>query len=241
MKTSQEIGKPINRLEGNLKVTGAAKYAGEYNVGDLSHGYIANSTITKGKIIEIDESKAAAVSGVIAIITHKNRTKLPWFDMLYADMDAPPGTPFKPLYNENILYNGQPIALVVAETFETARYAASLLAITYEEEGFETELAAHLDEARDPKKGMATAIKPLPPANKGDFEAAYKDAFARYEGEFTHGAEHHNPLELFATTTVYEGKGKLTVYDKTQGTSNCQLYIANVFGLHYNEDRKSVV
>ena len=197
MKTSQEIGKPINRLEGNLKVTGAAKYAGEYNVGDLSHGYIANSTITKGKIIEIDESKAAAIPGVIAIITHKNRTKLPWFDMLYADMDAPPGTPFKPLYNENILYNGQPIALVVAETFETARYAASLLAITYEEEAFETELAAHLDEARDPKKGMATAIKPLPPTNKGDFEAAYKDAFARYEGEFTHGAEHHNPLELF--------------------------------------------
>ncbi|MEZ7516684.1 xanthine dehydrogenase family protein molybdopterin-binding subunit [Flavobacterium frigidarium] len=237
MKTSQEIGKPINRLEGNLKVTGAAKYAGEYNVGDLSHGYIANSTITKGKIIEIDESKAAAVPGVITIITHKNRTKLPWFDMLYADMDAPPGTPFKPLYNENILYNGQPIALVVAETFETARYAASLLAITYEEEAFETELAAHLDEARDPKKGMATAIKPLPPTNKGDFEAAYKDAFARYEGEFTHGAEHHNPLELFATTAVYEGKGKLTVYDKTQGTSNCQLYIANVFSLHYNDVR----
>ena len=237
MKTSQEIGKPISRLEGKLKVTGAAKYAGEYNVADLVHGYIVNSSITKGKIIDIDESAAAAVPGVIAIISHKNRTKLPWFDMLFADMDAPPGTPFKPLYDEKIKYNSQPIALVIAETFETARYAASLLKVNYEEAPFETELTAHLAEARDPKKGMATAIKPLPPSDKGDFETAYNEASAQYEGEFFHGPEHHNPLELFATTTIYEGKGKLTVYDKTQGTSNCQLYIANVFGLHYNDVR----
>jgi xanthine dehydrogenase YagR molybdenum-binding subunit len=237
MKTSKQIGKSINRLEGNLKVTGAAKYSGEYNVPDLVQGYIVNSTITKGKILEIDESMARALPGVIEILSHNNRTKLAWFDIMYADMDAPPGTPFKPLYNEEILYNGQPIALVVADTFETARYAASLIKVSYEQEPFKTELAAHIEDARDPKKGMATALKPLPPSPSGDFEETYKNADVKYAGEFIHGAEHHNPLELFATTTVYEGDGKLTVYDKTQGTNNCQVYIANVFGLHYKDVR----
>ncbi|TXD83155.1 xanthine dehydrogenase family protein molybdopterin-binding subunit [Subsaximicrobium wynnwilliamsii] len=237
MKISKQIGKSVNRLEGHLKVTGAAKYAGEYDVPGLLQGYIVNSTITKGKILEIDESAAHALSGVVAIFSHNNRTKLPWFDIMYADMDAPPGTPFKPFYNDQILYNGQPIALVVAETFETARYAATLIKVTYDEEPFETELAAHLDDARDPKKGIATFIKPLPPSANGDFEKAYNDADVQYAGEFIHGTEHHNPLELFTTTTVYEGDGKLTVYDKTQGTSNCQIYIANVFGLHYKDVR----
>ncbi|MCG9793841.1 xanthine dehydrogenase family protein molybdopterin-binding subunit [Flavobacterium algicola] len=237
MKTSKQIGKPVSRLEGNLKVTGAAKYAADYNESDLVHGYIVNSTITKGKIIAIDESSARKISGVIEIYSHTNRSKLPWFDILYTDMDAPPGTPFKPLYNNQVLYNGQPIALVVAECFETSRYAASLLKITYEEETFETELMMRLAAARNPKKGMATSIKPLPPSPTGNFEEAYEQADAKYEGEFFHGAEHHNPLELFATTTIFEGDGKLTVYDKTQGTNNCQIYIANVFGLHFKDVR----
>ncbi|WP_034894899.1 xanthine dehydrogenase family protein molybdopterin-binding subunit [Gillisia sp. Hel_I_29] len=237
MKTSHSIGKPIDRLEGHLKVTGAATYAAEYEVGDLLHGYVVNSTITKGKIIDIDEQAARELPGVIEVFSHNNRSKLPWFDILYADMDAPPGTPFKPLYDENVLYNGQPIALVVAETFETARYAASLIKITYEESKFKTSLLSNLQDSRSPKKGMATVVKPLPPDDKGNFEKAYAAANVTYEGEFNHPPEHHNPLELFATTTVYEGKGKLTVYDKTQGTSNSQLYIANIFGLHYKNVR----
>lgn len=237
MKNNPQIGLPINRLEGELKVTGSAKYAGEYQVEDLLQGYIVNSTITKGKILDIDESLAKAVPGVLHILSHKNRPKLAWFDFMYTDMDAPPGVPFKPLYNDEIVYNRQPIALVIAETFEAARYAASLLKVSYKEEGFKTDLAANLSEARNPKKGMATFLKPLPPKPTGDFDKAYKQAAAKYEGEYLHGTEHHNPIELFATTSVYEGDGKITVYDKTQGTNNCQIYIANVFGLHYKDVR----
>lgn len=237
MKTQEQIGKPVSRLEGHLKVTGAAKYSDEYEVPELLFGYIVNSSITKGKILEMDESLAREMPGVIDILSHNNRTTIPWLDTMFADMDVPPGSPFKPLLDENIKFNGQPIALVVAESFELARYAASLLKISYEEESFSSNLKENLGESRDPKKGLASLLKPLPPSPKGDFEEAYANADAQASGEFYHGAEHHNPLELFATTTVFEGDGKLRVYDKTQGTNNCQLYIANVFGLHYKDVR----
>ena len=235
MMKTKTVGRPINRLEGQLKVTGQAKYAGDYNQKDLAYGYIVNSTITKGFIIKIEEEAAREVAGVIEIFTHDNRPKLPWFDLLYADMDAPPGSPFKPLYDNEIKCNGQPIALVVADTFEKARYAASLLIITYDEENFNTKLKNNLDTAKDPQVGIAHLLKPLPPSPKGDFFEAYEEASYTAEENFYHGAEHHNPLELFATTTIYKDKGSLTVYDKTQGTTNSRLYISNIFGLHFKD------
>lgn len=227
----------MSRLEGYEKVTGSAKYAAEYNVPDLLYGYVVNSTITKGKILSIDPMAALAVSGVVKIFTHENRPSLARFDLQYADMDAPPGTVFKPLGDAAIRYNGQPVAVVVAEDFETARYAATLLKFVYEQEPFETLLDKNIGKARVPKKGLSTPLKPPPPRPTGDFEEAYEKAPFKVQADYFHGTEHHNPLELFATTTVYEGEGRLTVYDKTQGTINNQLYIANVFGLKYKNVR----
>ncbi|NTE02046.1 xanthine dehydrogenase family protein molybdopterin-binding subunit [Agrobacterium tumefaciens] len=235
--TNKTVGKPISRLEGKLKVTGTAKYAAEYDVHNLLYGYVVNSTITKGKILSIDVSKALALPGVTEILSHENRTKLAWFDLQYTDMDAPPGTVFKPFYDENILYNGQPIALVVAESFEMARYAATQIAFEYDEKPFQTCLDHNLDSSRVAKKGFATALKPPPPPPTGDFEKAYQNAAVKVETEYHHGTEHHNPIELFATTTIYQGDGKLTIYDKTQGTINNQLYVANIFGLKYKNVR----
>jgi xanthine dehydrogenase YagR molybdenum-binding subunit len=162
-----QIGKPISRLEGQLKVSGAAKYAGDYNVPDLLFGYVVNSTVTKGKIISIDTSEALALHGVVKVFTHENRPSTAWFDIQYADMDAPPGTVFKPLDNEEVKYNGQPIALVVANNFEIAREASILLKITYEAAPFETRLDEHLDKARNAKTGLATALKPRHPNRPG--------------------------------------------------------------------------
>jgi xanthine dehydrogenase YagR molybdenum-binding subunit len=237
MPLQPSVGKPISRLEGRLKVTGAATYAGDYNVPDLLHGYVVSSSITKGRIISINTDAAKALPGVIKIFTHENRPRLAWFDLQYADMDAPPGTVFKPLDSAEIKYNGQPIALVVANDFETARYAATLLEVAYEEAPFETCLDDNLDKARDPKTGLATMLKPPPPKPTGDFETAFEQSPFKVSEEYRHGVEHHNPIELFATTTVYEGDGKLTIYDKTQGTINSQIYVANIFGLHFKDVR----
>src|SRR5690606_39818819 len=112
-----------------------------------------------------------------------------------------------------------------------ARYAITMIEVIYEAKPFETNLYDNLFKARVPQSGLASLSKPLPPNPKGDFEKAFAEAAAKVSSEHFHGTEHHNPLELFATTTIYEGKGKLTVYDKTQGTINTQLYVANVFGL----------
>ncbi len=232
-----QIGQPISRLEGHLKVTGAAKYAGEYNLEGLLFGYVVNSTIVKGRIVSIDTESAKRIPGVIEIFTHQNRPSLAWFDMQYFDMDAPPGSPFRPLYDAQVKYYAQPVALVVAETFETARYVASILPIQYEEEAFDSDLKRNVNRARDPKLGLATMFKPLPPKPQGDFEQAFIEADAQVSSAYWHGTEHHNPMEMHATTTFYEKGGKLTIFDKTQGTVNSQLYACNVFGLSFSDVR----
>jgi len=231
MENIPSVGKPISRLEGHLKVTGSAKYAGEYDAPDLLYGYVVNSTITKGKIKSIDTSEVKKLDGVIEVFTHENKPSTAWFDFQYADMDAPPGKVFKPLNDDEIRYNGQPIALVVADTFEMARYAATKINVNYEKEDFETDLKTNLEKSRDPKKGLASMLKPPPPPPTGDFETEYENSFVKIDSKFSHGTEHHNPMEMYASTVIYEGKDKLKIYDKTQGTINSQMYVANVFGL----------
>jgi len=231
MENTPSVGKPISRLEGHLKVTGSAKYAGEYQADDLLYGYVVNSTVTKGKIKSIDTSEVITIAGVIEVFTHENKPSMAWFDFQYADMDAPPGTVFKPLKDNEIKYNGQPIALVVADSFELARYAATKLDIVYEQEDFETDLKTNLEKSRDPKKGLASMLKPPPPKPTGDFDKEYENSFIKTNSYFSHGTEHHNPMEMYASTVIYEGKDKLKIYDKTQGTINSQIYVANVFGL----------
>ncbi|UEG52154.1 xanthine dehydrogenase family protein molybdopterin-binding subunit [Mucilaginibacter daejeonensis] len=237
MGIQKQVGQPVSRLEGKAKVTGTAKYAAEYNVPGLLYAYVVNSTITKGKILSIDTDVAKAINGVVDILTHDNRPKLAWFDLQYADMDAPPGTVLKPLHDTDVKFYGQPVALVVANDLETARYAATLVKVEYEKDAYATNLTDNLKEARPAKKGMATALKPPPPAPVGDFVDAYAKAPFKVDATYQHGTEHHNPMEMFATTTVHEGDGKLTIYDKTQGTINNQLFVANVFGLSYKDVR----
>lgn len=236
------IGKPINRLDGLDKVTGKAKYAAEFDTPDLLHGYVVNSTIAKGKIKKIHVQDALSLPGVIKVFTHENRPKLAWFDMSYKDQDAPPGSPFRPLKDAKISYSAQPIALVIAETFELARYAASLITVEYEQVAHHTDLAENRHNAHKPATGMATLLKPPPPKPKGDFDAVFDAAPHQVTGEYVHGMEHHNPMEMFATTVVYEkgrnkSGGKYTVYDKTQGVTNSILYAAQVFDIPFKDIR----
>lgn len=236
------IGQPVKRVDGYDKVTGKATYAAEFNVPELTYGYVVSGTITKGTILAIDERAARAVPGVIEIFTHTNRPHTAWFDMNYKDLDAPPGSPFRPLRDDQINYNGQPVVLVVADTFEAARYAASLITISYDEVLHQTDLQDHLAEARDPKTGLATLLKPLPPKPRGNADAALAAAPVSISTHHVHGPQHHNPMELFSTTVDYgkednSGKPYLTIYDKTQGAYNSQLYVAQIFNLPFSHVR----
>jgi xanthine dehydrogenase YagR molybdenum-binding subunit len=225
--TTAHIGKPISRVDGRAKVTGRAKYAAEYNVPGLVYGHVVSGAVAKGKITRIDASEALALPGVLQVFTHENTPRLAWLDRSWRDELAPPGSPFRPLQDDAIRYSAQPVALVVADAFELARYAASLVRVEYEREAHETVLDERRDEAYRPKTRMG--IQP-PPSPRGHAERAFAAAPVQFEAEYRVPVEHHNPMELFGATVVHDEDGKLTVYDKTQGVQNVQDYLCNVFG-----------
>jgi xanthine dehydrogenase YagR molybdenum-binding subunit len=215
------IGTPTSRVDGRAKVTGEAKYAGEFNAPGLAFGSVIESTIPRGRIARIDTSEALRVEGVLDVVTHDNRPRMAGTDEAWKDDVAPEeGSPFRPLYDDKIMFSGQPVALVLAEEWEIARYAASLVRIEYEKQAFVTDVYKQRDQAFVVKK---------PDKPQGDAAKAFAAADVRHEAEYFIPTEHHNPMELFASTAMWDGGGKLTVYDKTQGVQNVQRYLCGVF------------
>ena len=231
--TTTYIGRAQNRIDGPAKVTGEAKYAAEYDAPGLAHGWVVGSAIARGRITRIDAQHALAVPGVLRVFTHENRPEVASYDRSDKKDVGVPGSRSRPLYDERIHYSGQPIALVVAERLETARYAASLVRVDYEQERHVTDLHEERDAAYDPKDedGSASA------KDRGDAEGAFAQASVRHEAEYTHPFEHHNPMEMHASTVVWHDDGKLTVYEKTQGAPRTQKYLTRVFGLSKEDVR----
>ncbi|MDB5966501.1 MAG: aldehyde oxidase [Polaromonas sp.] len=241
-------GDPVSRVDGRAKVTGAARYAAEHLTADMAFGVVVNSTVARGRITALHLAEAMAVPGVLDVLSHAHRPKTRSMDIFYKDMTSPAGTPFKPFYSDEVLYSGQPIALVLAETFEAARYAASLVRADYEVAPHDTNLMAGLARAHDPSR-LKVGFSP-PPKPTGDADAAFLAAPVKVAPEFYSGVEHHNPLEMHATTVLYgrggtaEGEGEdraaghLTIYDKTQSSQNSRWMVSHVFGL--GKDRVTV-
>ncbi len=225
---SSYIGTPVSRVDGHAKVTGAAKYASEFNAPDLAFACVIPSPIAKGRIARIDAREALETDGVIAVLTHENRPFMAQTGNAYKDDVAPEGAPFRPLYNSRIMFSRQPVALVVAEEWEIARFAASLVHVEYEEETHVTDLFQERDSAFE-LSGEAFAMSLATP--RGDADRAFAASERKHEADYFIPAEHHNPMELFGSTVIWEGDGKLTVYDKTQGVQNVQRYLCSVFGL----------
>jgi xanthine dehydrogenase YagR molybdenum-binding subunit len=231
-------GSATPRIDGVAKVTGAAKYAAEFNVSGLLYGSVVTATIAKGRIVQIDCSAAMRAKGVIDVLTHKHRPQMADNDQAYKDFVAPDGSPFRPLYDDKIKFSGQPIALVVAETSEIARFAASLVRVDYEQEGHVTDVLRRRD-AAVPIKPPANAADASfgPPKTRGNPEQTLAASAVRQEGEYYVPIEHHNPMELYAATAIYQADGKLTVYDKTQGVQNVQRYLCAALALKPEEVR----
>jgi xanthine dehydrogenase YagR molybdenum-binding subunit len=226
------IGTSTSRVDGVAKVTGVAKYAAEFNVLGLAYGSVVTSTIAKGRIVRIDPSAALRVKGVLDVLTHENRPPMAGNDEAYKDETAPAGSPFRPLYDSRIMFSGQPIALVVAETSEIARFAAPLVRVEYEKDAHITDVYRRR-EAATPVKPPTNPIEALftPPKTRGRPEQALAAAAVRHAAEYYVPIEHHNPMEPYAATVIYEANGKLTVYDKTQGVQNVQRYLCGVLGM----------
>src|SRR5215471_5345072 len=190
------IGTSTSRIDGIAKVTGAAKYSAEFNVPGLVYGSIVSATITKGHITRIDRSPALRVKGVIDVLTHDHRPPMADNDKAYQDDVAPTtGSPFRPLYDNKIMFNGQPIALVVAETSEIARCAASLVAAEYKTESHVTDMYRQRGAAitvEVPTTPIDTVM--VPPKMRGSPDQALAGAAVRHVGEYYVPIEHHNPM-----------------------------------------------
>ncbi len=236
------IGRPVERVDGRLKVTGGARYAAEFKTANLAHAVLVMSTIASGRICSIDTEAALSAPGVLAVITHENAPRLNFPERPQANDDfvAPVfGRSFPVLQESTIYFNSQPIAVVVAENLEQAEYAATLVRVDYEESKHVTSVEDEMARAfpsqdmlsKEPMMGRFADVV------RGDKDALSK-AVVAIDETYTIPIEHHNPMELLSTIAEWSGN-KLTLHDKTQWVSNTQRHVALVFGL--NEEDVHVI
>lgn len=230
------MGPARSRVDGRLKVTGAAKYAVEFAVPQCAHGWTVESNIAKGKITAIDTAAAQAVPGVLAVLTHLN---MPKFTEPPKKEERGTSSGIRneerfPLSDAGVHYAGQYVALVVAETIEQARYAASLVKVSYTPEEPLLTMEAAVKKAEKPKKNNDTPVQ----INKGDAAAALKDAsLVKIEQTYITPTETHNPIEMSGTIAHWESDKKLTLYDATQFVKGVQNILARALGLEREDVR----
>ena len=218
------IGQPVTRQDAALKVTGAAKYSAEFALPNLAHAVLVTAPVGRGTIRGFDLSAAQAATGVVKIITHENAPRLRVIEEKSAKKaKASFGESLLPFQNADIVYNGQAIAIVVADTYERARYAASLVVADIAVLAPATTLhdALVVDEPEG-KRAQSERGKPA---------EAFRDAAQKLDATYITPTEHHNPIEPHANIAQWDANGNLTVYQSSQSTSAPQATYAYVFEL----------
>jgi xanthine dehydrogenase YagR molybdenum-binding subunit len=206
------------RVEAREKVTGSGKYAAEYSVENVCYAAYAVSSIASGSIKSIAIKEAEKAQGVLKVITHKNKRTLPGWKSKKKIAKSRAGLTV--LHTDQIYFKGQPVAVVVAESWEDAVYAASLIKVEYIEKKFEVDF-----ESSRKKVELAEVGK-----ERGKVEE-WSNAGTVIEEEYTIAAEVHNPMEMHATIAEWTGSDKLKLYDKNQGVNNVQRIIGELFNI----------
>jgi xanthine dehydrogenase YagR molybdenum-binding subunit len=219
------IGKPLDRVDARAKVTGTATYAAEVPVANIAHAVIVGSLPARGTVMAVDVEAARRAAGVIAVLTKENAIALP-------DLNKKNGATDKilqALQDTELHYSDQPIALVIADTLERAQHAAWLVTATYAPGPAPVHdiAAAGVEKVKPPGGG------PLgePDSTRGDLVAGFAAAKLKVEGTYTTPIENHHPMEMHATTAVWQGDNALTVYDSTQGIFGVRNRLATIFGI----------
>lgn len=219
------IGQSISRVDGRLKVTGAAHYAAEFTFENLAHAVLIKSTIAKGRISEIDTTVAEQTPGVLAVITHLNAPRLNPY-MEGGHVRVKPGEKFVPLQSDAVYYDGQTIGVVVAETFEQARYAAEIVQVTYSKEPAIASVEQGLSQAYQPATFYGEELQ----VQRGDVTSALAQAEVRVDATYTTPIEHHNPMEPTAAIALWDGD-HLTIHDSTQWVIGTKQVVADTLGI----------
>jgi xanthine dehydrogenase YagR molybdenum-binding subunit len=216
------VGQSIDRLDGRRKVLGQAKYAAEDQPTGMAHAVLVQSTIAAGTITGIDTATARAMPGVLEILTADNADKLNLKEA------AQQSVPFPLLQGNDVLYSGQHVAVVIANTLQQAQAATAKVVVRYKTAEAVTQMDAVLNQAYAPKKfdnGRSKADTSI-----GDPDGAMQGAAARVDATYTTPIEHHNPMEPHATIAQWDGD-RLMVRTATQGISGTQQTLASLFAL----------
>ena len=218
------VTQPIDRTDGPLKVSGQARYAAEFQLPRLAHAVIIQSTIPAGTIASLDAAAAHKAPGVLLVLSHANAPKLPQGGK--AAIKPPAGRVLSLLQDNVVHYNGEPIAVVVADSFEHAMAAAALVRVRYREGEAELDFERAKANARAPKQ----MPQGEPDASWGDPDKALAAAPVRVQQVYTTPMETHNPMEPHATIAAWEGD-RLTLYDSTQYISGVRETVAKTLGI----------
>ena len=224
------VGKPLARLDGPLKVQGQARYAAEFPMQGMAYAAIAYSTIARGRIASIDTGAAEAAPGVVLVMTHRNMPRLKPMPLFMSGPKAAGGDSLPIMQDDSVHWNGEPIALVLAETQEQADHAKSLIVAVYESQPAMTSYAAAKAAGTEPGVFQGEPLK----LEIGDAEAALGAAAHRVDAVYTTPRHNHNAIELHAATLAWKRDGnhdELTVHDASQGVAHVAWSLAQVFGL----------
>lgn len=218
------IGRPIDRIDGPLKVTGGATYAYENELDGTAYGYILGASVAKGRIAEIDTTEAERAPAVLLVMTHRNAPAQPDFGPTVTPTVPEVFTRPRPALNsDRVRYYDEPVALVVAETFEAARAAAGLIRVRYDEEPGLYDLPGYIADAYAPKRTNAGFETD---SVVGDFERAFATAPIKIDSTYGTPFEHHNPMEPHATLAAWSGN-ELTIRTSAQTLANFRAGVAS--------------
>jgi xanthine dehydrogenase YagR molybdenum-binding subunit len=226
--TTALIGKPVSRVDGRQKVTGSARYAAEFDQPGQTYGVIVRSTIANGRVSSIDSAAAERAPGVVVVLTHRNAPKLAYRPHKGA-VDPDVGERLHVLQDDRVSHQGQPLALVIAESLEQANYAATLVRVSYASETGATDIARVAPVLPTQQKTDQAERRP-PETRRGDPEGALAAAEVKVDQSYVIPRENHNPIEMHATIAAWEGD-RLTLWDKTQWVHNTADEIAAVSGI----------
>ncbi|HET9419377.1 MAG TPA: xanthine dehydrogenase family protein molybdopterin-binding subunit, partial [Chthoniobacterales bacterium] len=223
------IGQPLTRVDGKLKVTGAATYAAEFVRPQLAYGTLIQSTIANGRVAKMDISAAKSAPGVIGILTRENAPRFkPYPDNLTTK--GAPGESRVPLQDDEIHWVGQHLGVLVADSFEQAMHAVSLVRVDYE-----TKPAVV---AIDDERALQNSLYPEMfggreklQVKRGDVDAALASAAHKIDIVYSTPVENHNPIETYSTTAEWEAPDRLLIHESTRGIKQLQRIVANALSM----------
>ena len=220
------IGAPISRLDGKLKVSGQARFAAEVPVDGLFYAALLYSTIARGRIATLDTSAAEAAPGVALVMTHRNAPRMKPPALFGSSPNAAGASDLPIMQDDAIHWNGQPVAVVLAETQEQADHAKTLVAVSYEA----APAATSFDAAKAGAHPPASIMGEPPSIATGDAEAALAAAEVKVDLIYRTPRYNHNAIELHAATVAWDGDA-LTIHDASQLVTATAETVAGVFDL----------